>query len=468
MLFKNMDVQIKENKMGVIPTGKLLFSMALPMMISMLVQALYNIVDSIFVSQISEDALTAVSLAFPLQTLMIAFGVGSSVGVNTLLSRSLGAKDTKTANKAANTGLFISLCNYLLFLLIGIFASRPFFEAQTDNETIIEMSVGYTVICLCGSFGLFAQLCFEKLLQGTAKTELSMVTQIVGAVINIILDPVFIFGWFGLPAMGVRGAAIATVLGQIISAIVGLIFNLRYNKEIKLRLRDIKFEMDIVREVYRVGLPSIVMQSIGSVMTFGMNIILMGLTTTASAVFGSYFKLQSFVFMPVFGLNNAMAPIVSYNYGAKKADRVTSTVRLAMISSISIMLVGLAVFELIPVLLLSMFSPSENMLAIGTVALRIIAIHFLLAGFNIIASSVFQVIGNPIISMLVSVSRQLIVLLPVAYLLSLSGNVDLVWLAFPIAELISFILCTVFLRKTMKRARAVMNEKDYKTEPQLV
>jgi len=463
-----MDVQIKENKMGVLPTGKLLFSMAIPMMISMLVQALYNIVDSIFVSQISEDALTAVSLAFPLQTLMIAFGVGSSVGVNTLLSRSLGAKDKETANKAANTGIFIALCTYMVFALIGAFLSRPFYEAQTDNEAIIEMSVSYTVICLCGSFGLFAQLCFEKLLQSTAKTGLSMVTQIVGAVTNIILDPVFIFGWFGLPAMGVAGAAIATVIGQIVGAAVGLTFNLRCNKEIKLRIRDIKFEGHIVKEVFRIGLPSIIMQSIGSVMTFGMNIILMDITSTASAVFGSYFKLQSFVFMPVFGLNNAMAPIVSYNYGARKSDRVMGAIKLSMVSAIAMMAVGLAVFELFPSLLLSMFSPSENMLLIGRVALRIIATHFMLAGFNIIASSVFQVIGNPFISMIISVSRQLVILLPAAYILSLSGNIDLVWLAFPIAEVVAFVLCAAFLRKTVLNAKDIMKQNQYADELQAV
>ena len=463
-----MDGQIKENKMGTLPTGKLLFTMAIPMMISMLVQALYNIVDSIFVSQISEDALTAVSLAFPLQTLMIAFGVGSSVGVNTLLSRSLGAKDNKTANKAANTGLFIALCTYIIFALIGIFLSRPFYEAQTNDEAIIEMSVSYTVICLVGSFGLFAQLCFEKLLQSTAKTGLSMITQIVGAVTNIILDPVFIFGWFGLPAMGVAGAAIATVIGQIVGATTGLVFNLRCNKEIKLRIKDIKFEGRIIKEVFRIGFPSIIMQSIGSVMTFGMNIILMDITSTASAVFGSYFKLQSFVFMPVFGLNNAMAPIVSYNYGAKKSDRVMRAIKLSMVSAIGMMVVGLALFELFPSLLLSMFSPSENMLLIGKVALRIIATHFFLAGFNIIASSVFQVIGNPFISMIISVSRQLVVLLPAAYIFSLSGNIDLVWLAFPVSEIVAFVLCAVFLKKTILGAKKAMSQNSMAKELQAV
>lgn len=453
-----MEQNIKENKMGYVPTGKLLFSMAIPMMVSMLVQALYNIVDSIFVSEISEDALTAVSLAFPLQTLMLAFGLGSCVGINTLISRSLGAKDQRTADQAANTGIFLSICNYLFFAIVGTLILRPFFAAQTDSPEIIEMGISYTRICLIGSFGLFAQLCFEKLLQSTAKTTLSMITQIVGAVVNIILDPILIFGWFGLPEMGVAGAAIATVIGQIISSLFGIFFTLKYNKEIKLRVKDIRFNGRIVKEIYRVGFPSIVMQSIGSVMTFGMNTILMGLTSTATAVFGAYFKLQSFVFMPVFGLNNAMVPIISYNYGAKKSERVNSTVRTTVITAVIIMIVGFAAFQILPRTLLSMFNASENMLSIGATALRIIASHFILAGFNIIAGSVFQAIGNPIISMIVSVSRQLIVLLPVAFLLSLSGNVDTVWLSFPIAEIVSFILSLIFFINTMKKANLRMKQ----------
>ena len=320
------------------------------------------------------------------------------------------------------------------------------------------MGISYTRICLIGSFGLFAQLCFEKLLQSTAKTTLSMITQIVGAVVNIILDPILIFGWFGLPEMGVAGAAVATVIGQIIGSLFGIFFTLKYNKEIKLRVKDIRFNGRIVKEIYRVGFPSIVMQSIGSVMTFGMNTILMGLTSTATAVFGAYFKLQSFVFMPVFGLNNAMVPIISYNYGAKKSERVNSTVRTTVITAVIIMIVGFAAFQILPRTLLSMFNASENMLSIGATALRIIASHFILAGFNIIAGSVFQAIGNPIISMIVSVSRQLIVLLPVAFLLSLSGNVDTVWLSFPIAEIVSFILSLIFFIKTMKKANLRMKQ----------
>ncbi|MBR7101402.1 MAG: MATE family efflux transporter [Clostridia bacterium] len=457
-----MNANIKENKMGVAPVGNLLFKMAIPMIISMLVQALYNIVDSIFVSEISEDALTAVSLAFPLQTLMLAFGLGSSLGVNTLISRSLGAKDRDSARKAANCGLFLAFCNYVFFAIAGLLLSRPFFAMQTDSQAILNMGVSYATVCLVGSFGLFEQLAFEKILQSTAKTSLSMITQLVGAVVNIILDPIFIFGWLGLPEMGVTGAAIATVLGQLVGALTGLIFCIKYNKEVPLNIKEIKFDKKIVKEIYRVGLPSIVMQSIGSVMTFGMNTILMGLTSTASAVFGAYFKLQSFVFMPTFGLNNAMVPIISYNYGAKRKDRVNRTIKLTVWTAVIIMIFGLLIFELLPTLLLSMFNASETMLNIGAVALRVIASHFLLAGFNIVAGSVFQAIGNPIHSMIVSVCRQLVVLLPAAFLLSLSGSVNIVWLAFPIAEIVSFALCLYYFIKTVKVANAKMTEINYK------
>ena len=458
---------IKENKMGTVPIGKLLFGMGIPMMLSMLVQALYNIVDSIFVSQISESALTAVSLAFPLQNLMIAFGVGSFVGVNTLIARSLGARNHDAVKRAAGVGIFIVACNYLLFVIIGIFLVPYFFEAQTDDAGIIEMGVTYARICLVGSFGFFIQVCFEKLLQSTAKTGLSMITQLVGAVTNIILDPIFIFGWLGLPAMGVAGAAIATVIGQIVGSAVGFIFQIKRNKEVKIKLKYVRFDKEIIKEVYRVGMPSMIMQSVGSLMTFGMNTILMGLTSTAAAVFGVYFKLQSFVFMPTFGLNNALVPIISYNYGAKNAKRVNHTIRLTIITAVLIMLFGLAIFELAPGLLLSMFNASDNMMAIGKVALRIIATHFLFAGFNIISTSVFQAIGNPIISLIISLGRQLGILLPAAFLLSLSGRVELVWLAFPIAEIFALTMCIIFLIKTMKRANEVMaikpREREYST-----
>ena len=443
----------QENKMGVQPIGRLLASMAIPMMLSMLVQALYNVVDSVFVSRISENALNAVSLAFPLQNLMIAVGAGTAVGINALLSRSLGEKKQDMADRAAGTGIFLSLCSAVVFALIGIFLSRPFFMAQAKTvPEIVEMGTAYTRICLGLSVGLFCQFCFERLLQSTGRTMLSMVTQLIGAIINIILDPVFIFGLCGMPKMGVTGAAVATVLGQFVGALLAILLNLKYNPEIRIRLRLIRWDKPVVREIYRVGVPSIVMQSIGSVMTFGMNKILFVFTPTATAVFGAYFKIQSFIFMPVFGLNNGMLPIISYNYGAARMDRVKRTVRLTICTAVCIMTVGFAVFQLAPATLLTLFDASAEMTAIGVPALRIISISFLLAGFCIIAGSVCQAIGNPLYSMMVSICRQLVVLLPAAWLLAQSGRLELVWWSFPIAEIASFTLSAIFLRRTMRAA----------------
>lgn len=442
--------------MGTMPVGKLLANMAIPMMISMLVQAFYNVVDSIFVAWVSEDALTAVSLAFPLQSLMIAVGSGTAVGMNAVLSRSLGEKKQDMVDRSAGTGIFLFLCSYVVFALIGAFVSKPFFLAQTTDAQIVQFGVNYTTVCLVFSFGIFGQFCFERLLQSTGRTGLAMVTQMIGAVINIVLDPIMIFGLFGCPAMGVKGAAVATVIGQIIAAIAAIIFNLKLNPEVRIRFACIRWDREVSPEIYRVGLPSIVMQSIGSVMTFGMNKILIVFSTTAAAVFGVYFKLQSFIFMPVFGLNNGMVPIISYNYGAAKADRVKKTVKLTIITAMCIMLAGTVIMELIPDTLLSFFDASEEMLAIGIPALRIIASHFFLAGFCIIAGSVCQAIGNPVYSLINSVCRQLVVLLPVAWLMAQTGVLNLVWLAFPIAELASLLLSSVFLSKTMKKAGASM------------
>ena len=449
-----------ENKMGVQPVGRLLAGMAIPMMISMLVQALYNVVDSVFVSRISENAFNAVGLAFPLQNLMIAVGAGTAVGINALLSRSLGEKKQDMADRAAGTGIFLSLCSAVVFALIGIFLSRPFFMAQAKTvPEIVEMGTAYTRICLGLSVGLFCQFCFERLLQSTGRTMLSMVTQLIGAIINIILDPVFIFGLCGMPKMGVTGAAVATVLGQFVGALLAILLNLKYNPEIRIRLRLIRWDKPVVREIYRVGVPSIVMQSIGSVMTFGMNKILFVFTPTATAVFGAYFKIQSFIFMPVFGLNNGMLPIISYNYGAARMDRVKRTVRLTICTAVCIMTVGFAVFQLAPATLLTLFDASAEMTAIGVPALRIISISFLLAGFCIIAGSVCQAIGNPLYSMVVSICRQLVVLLPAAWLLAQTGRLELVWWSFPIAEIASFTLSAIFLRRTMRAAEEELSRR---------
>lgn len=450
---ENKETIMPENKMGVMPVGKLLAGMAIPMMISMLVQAFYNVVDSIFVARISENALSAVSLAFPLQNLMIAFGGGTAVGMNALLSRSLGEQRQELVDRAANTGIFLSIISAIVFAFIGAFLSRPFFNAQTDVSEIVNYGTQYSTICLVGSIGIFSQFCFERLLQSTGKTSLAMITQLIGAVINIILDPILIFGMFGAPRLEVAGAAYATIIGQIVAAAIAIVINIKVNHEIHLSLRKIRWDTEVARRIYNVGFPSILMQSVGSVMNFFLNKILISFTTTAAAVFGAYFKLQSFIFMPVFGLNNGMVPIIAYNFGARRPDRVKKTIKLSILSAISIMAVGVIVFETMPHVLLGFFNASEEMLAIGVPALRIIAICFLLAGFCIISISVFQAIGNPINSFFISVCRQLLVLLPVAWLLSRTGILDLVWFAFPIAELVSVVLCVIFLRKTLKKVQ---------------
>lgn len=448
----------QQNKMGTMPVAKLLITMSAPMMISMIVQACYNIVDSIFVSQISENALNAVSLAFPLQQLMIAVCGGTAVGMNALLSQALGAKKFDRANKVANTGIFLFAVSCIIFVVIGLFASRPFFMMQTDVEEIIEYGTDYASVCLTLSIGIFSQFCFEKILQATGRTFLTMITHLVGALINIILDPILIFGLLGFPRLEVAGAAIATVSGQIIAGILAIIFNVKFNPEVHISTKLIRWDSKIVKDIYKIGLPSIIMQSIGSVMTFCLNKILIAFTTTATAVFGAYFKLQSFIFMPIFGLNNGMVPIVAYNYGAKKLDRIKKTVALSIAIAMSIMTLGLIAFELVPDILLSFFNASEEMLEIGVPALRTIGIHFVFAGFCIIAGSVCQAIGNPAHSLIVSVCRQLLVLLPVAWLLAQTGKLELVWFAFPIAECVSLVLSAIFLAKTMRRAKRRIQE----------
>lgn len=442
----------EENKMGTMPVGKLLITMAVPMILSMLVQALYNIVDSIFVSRISQDALSAVSLAFSLQNLMIAVGAGTGVGINAFLSKSLGEKDFKMANKVANHTVYLWGISYAIFLIIGLTLTGAYFKFQTSDAAIIQYGVDYMSIILCYSFGLFGQMFCERLLTSTGRTVLSMAIQMTGAIINIILDPIMIFGLLGVPAMGVKGAAIATCIGQNIAFIIGIILNLKCNKDIELHPKYMKPEGYIFKRVYKVGIPSIVMGSIGSVMTYGLNKILIGFTKTAVAVFGSYFKLQSFIFMPIFGLNNGIIPIIAYNFGAKNRERIMRSVKLALMFAVSYMCLGFIAFETIPQVLLSLFksnNPAENaaLIELGVPALRIIATHFLLAGFCIVIGSTFQALGKATFSMVVSLMRQLVVLLPAAYFLSLSGTLSNVWLAFPIAECMSLAV-TLFFFKT--------------------
>ena len=448
----------RENKMGVMPVGKLLVSMSLPIMISMLIQALYNIVDSMFVARISEDALTAVSLVFPVQNLIIAVSTGTGVGINALLSKSLGAKDFDKANKAANNGLMLMLVSAVPFMLFGMFAAQWFMHAQTDNAAIVQYGTEYLRIVTIVGMGQFGAIATERLLQSTGKTVESMITQAVGAVVNIVLDPIFIFGWCGLPAMGVAGAAIATVISQWVSFVLGIWFNVKKNKELTLSFKDMKPDKAVIGRIYAVGVPSIVMASIGSVMTFMMNQILIAFTATATAVLGVYFKLQSFIFMPIFGLNNGLVPIVSYNYGAKRKERMVKAYKLATLIAMSIMAVGTLLFECIPGALLGMYNAGDHMLALGIPALRIIGVHFVVAGFCIVTGSMFQALGNGVPSLITSVMRQLVVLLPAAWLLAQTGDVNMVWWAFPIAEVMSALMTTFFFVREYRKKIAPLGE----------
>lgn len=453
---------VGENKMGTMPVNKLLLSMSVPMMISMLVQALYNVVDSVFVAQINEDALTAVSLAFPVQTLMIALMGGTGVGINAFLSRALGQKNQKQVNDCANNGIFLTGIIYILFLILGLFLVEPFYLSQTKDTRIVDYGLQYLSIVLCGSIGMCMQFTFEKLLQATGKTVCTMITQMVGAIINIILDPILIFGYFGAPKLGVAGAAVATIIGQIVAGILALIMNLKMNHEIQINLKGFKPSKKIIGQIYTVGLPSIIMQSIGSVMVYGMNKILISFTSTATAVFGVYYKLQSFIFMPVFGLNNGMVPIIAYNYGAQKKDRLIKTIKLSVVYAVAIMFVGIIIFQLVPDKLLLFFDASDEMLDMGVSALKIISIHFIFAGFDIVGGSVFQALGNAVFSMFTSICRQLLVLLPAAYFLSKIGSVNYVWWAFPIAEILAVIMTIIFMIYTYKKV--IKPIKSVKTE----
>ena len=440
---------IQENKMGIMPIGKLVFNMSLPMMVSMMVQALYNIVDSIFVAKLSENALTAVSLAFPLQTLLIAVATGTGVGMNALLSKSLGEKDFKKANKTATNAAFIYAASYIIFLILGFTVVKPFYRSQVGSADaeIMTMGVDYLSTVMIFSFGIFTQVFFERLLTSTGRTIFSMTSQLSGAVTNIILDPILIFGMFGAPKMGVTGAAVATVIGQCVAGLVAGTCNHKFNHEVRFQFKGFKPDFKIIGTIYAVGIPSIIMQSIGSVMTYCMNRILIEFSSTATAVFGVYFKLQSFFFMPVFGLNNGITPIIAYNYGARQRKRMVKTIKVSLATAFCLTFIGFVLFESIPQALLGLFNASDDMLKIGVPALRTIGVHYLIAWFCIIAGTVFQALGKAVFSMVVSIMRQLVVLVPAAYLLAKFGGLHMVWWSFPIAEVMSFIVSLTFLIK---------------------
>ena len=449
----NQSRDLTQNKMGIMPERKLLFNMALPMIIAMLVQALYNVIDSIYVSRISESAVTALSLAFPIQNLLIGFAVGIGVGVNSLLSKALGQQDQDLADRTAGNGIFLACLATGLFILVGIFGVRPYFAMQSEVSETVNGGTAYTTICCIFSLGIFVEILGERLLQASGRTGYTLITQGTGAVVNILLDPVFIFGFppLGVPALGMAGAAIATVIGQWIAAILAVIFNLKFNHDVHFSLAALRPKKKVLAPVLSVGVPAIVMNSIGSVMTFGMNYILQGFHETATGVFGIYFKLQSFFFMPLFGINNATISIIAFNYGARKPERIVRTLKIACVTAMIIMLLGAAIFLLLPDLLLQLFHPSAEFLRLGRSALRIICLHFPLAAIGIALGASFQALGNGIYSTIVSLCRQLIALLPAAYLLSLSGNVTLVWWSFPIAEVISVTVTLLFFRRIYRQ-----------------
>ena len=452
-------VENNQNIMGYLPCNQLILKLSVPMMLSMLVQALYNIVDSVFVARVSEDALTAVSLAFPLQSLLIAVAVGTGVGVNARLSRKLGEKSMREVNTTAGNALFISIIYSVVFLVLGLTICEPFYRIMTDDPEIIQYGIDYSSVVLTFAAAPIFQMACERLLQATGKTFYSMITQTTGAIINVIMDPIMIFGLFGMPAMGTKGAAIATVLGQAVAALMAVFFNLKFNKEITFGAQYIKPHKETIKAIYIVGIPSIIMQSIASVMNFGMNKILLQFSSTAAAAFGIYFKLQSFVFMPVFGLNNGIVPIIAYNYGARKPDRIKETFKIAVMYAVAIMMVGILIFELLPELLLKVFNASDNLYAIGTVALRLIAIHFVFAGYDIVCSSFMQALGHGVKSLIVSIVRQLLFLLPAAYIFAHIFGLNAVWLSFPVAEIASLILCTIFTGKIFRTEIEPLYEK---------
>lgn len=438
---------MKENKMGTMPIHKLLVSMSIPMILSMLVQALYNVVDSMFVAQINEHALTAVSLAFPLQNLMIAIAVGTGVGVNSLLSKTLGEQKHNLANKIATNAILLAFFSFIFFAIFGTMVSKYFFAAQTDVTEIIQYGCQYTRIITIASVGLFFGIIIEKILASTGKTTLTMITQASGAIVNIILDPIFIFGL----NMGVAGAAIATVIGQIFGSILGIYLNHTKNKEVKILWRELIPDFSIIKNIYAVGIPSIIMASISSIMTFGMNKILIAFSTTATAVFGIYFKLQSFVYMPIFGINNGLVPIVAYNYGAKKPKRIMEAFKLAAIYATGLTTLGFVLFQLFPTQLLNIFNASDTMLKIGIPAMKIISLHFVLAGYNIICSSTFQALRHGMYSLWNSVLRQLFLLLPIAYFFAIMGAFDYIWFAFPISEIVCTFISTILMIRIYKK-----------------
>lgn len=451
-------MDVKENKMGVMPVRKLLISMSLPMVISMFVQAMYNLIDSVFVAQIDQDALTAVNMAFPMQSLMIAFQTGLGVGMNAAVSRLLGEKRQKDAGQAAIHGLILTAVNYLLFLAVGLTLTGAFYSAQTDSPEVYRYGKEYLSVICVFAFGMFFQICFERFLQATGKTVYAMIMQGVGAIINMGLDPLFIFAF----DMGVKGAAIATVIGQCIACTIGGILHFTKNKELALDFKGFKFSGRTVGRIYSVGIPSILMSALVSVMTYGMNIILKGYEETAATAFGVYFKLQSFVVMPVFGMNNGIVPIIAYNYGAGKGDRIVKTLKLGITYAVATMLIGLALFQLFPEFFLGFFNPDEDLLRVGKPVLRTLSLSFVFAGASVVTTSTFQALGNGVWSLFVFTVRLIVPTLPLAWLLGKLGGLNTLWFALPICDLLGLGLAIILMRKMYKKVIKPMIIQDRK------
>lgn len=453
----------KENKLGTMPIPKLLGSMALPLIVSNLVQALYNIVDSIFVAKINENATKAITLAFPVQMLIIAVAVGTGVGMSSLMSRKLGEKNFDDATTAANQGFFLSVASSLLFVVFGLFFSDMFFQANTDNAEILQMGIPYLRVCCVFSLGVFVQINCERIMQGTGSALMSMIVQLIGACINIILDPILIFGYFGLPAMGVEGAAIATVSGQLTAATVAVILIIKRTKDVRISVKRMLPNIRMIITIYKVGFPSIIMQALNSFILMIINGLLMPVSELSVWTLGVYFKIQSFVFMPIFGLNNGVIPIVAYNYGARRKKRISSAMKLSMILALSVMALGTLVFWLFPEALLSLFDPEPKTMSAACTAFRIISTSFVFSGVSIVCSGVFQALGKGFSSLMISSIRQALVLLPALIaLLYLTGHEN-VWYAYPIAEFVAFVLSVIIMTRTYRKMVSVLPEEDSST-----
>lgn len=459
-----------ENKMRTMPVGRLLLTMALPLAVSMLVQAFYNVVDSYFVSLVNSDAVAALSFAFPIQNLQIGFATGIAVGMNSLLSKSLGQGNRERANHAAGNGIVLTLMVIAMFMLFGFVGVKPYYSVFGANEATTNYGIDYTTICTVFSMGIFVEVLGERMLQSSGRTVYTLFTQGTGAVLNIILDPIFILGSEGLsqmfgiqlpfyvPRMEVAGAAIATVIGQWVAAIMAVIFNLTSNPDVSFGVKYLKLEKETVKKILAVGVPSIIMMAIGSVMNFSMNQIFMGLSTpedqTPVTVFGIYFRLQSFFLMPLFGINNASISIIAYNYGARQSQRIKQTLKLALCSALTIMLLGVTVFQVFPHVLMGIFASADTtgkLVSYGINALRIVSLHFPIAAVGIAIGASFQALGNGIYTTITSLCRQLVVLVPAAYLLSLTGSVDAVWWSFPLAEIFSATLTLIFFARIYRQ-----------------